>query len=58
MAETNDKLAAKPGYHNPSPLVKLTGHSNETTVVVEGVDMIALVDTGSKVSTLTERFFL
>ena len=35
---STDKPAAEPGYHNPSPLVWLTGHANEATVVVEGGD--------------------
>ena len=48
---------AEPGYYNPSPLVQLTGHANETTVVVEGVEMMALVDTGPQISTLTEGFY-
>ena len=58
MPVTNDKLAEEVGCHNPSPLEWLIGHSNETSVVVEGIEMTALVVTGSQVSTLTEGFCL
>ena len=36
--------------------MQLLGQANEAMVVVEGVEMMALVDTGSQVSTLTEGF--
>ena len=49
-------LAAEPGYHNPTPMVHLIGLANEAMVVVEGVEMMALVDTGSQIPTLTEGF--
>ena len=35
---STNKLAVQPRHHNPSPLVKLIGHTNEATVVVEGED--------------------
>ena len=44
-------------YHNPDPLVWLLGHANEAADVVEGVETMALVDTGSQMPALTERFF-
>ena len=50
------KLAAESGYHNPDPLVCLLGHANETKVVVEGVEMMALVYTGSQISAFTDKF--
>ena len=56
MPITTDMLAAQPVYHNPSPLVWLIGSANVAAVVVEGVEMMALVDTGSQISTLTEGF--
>ena len=56
MPVTNDKPAEEPGYHNTSSLVWLIGYYNQATVVVKGVEMMALVDTGSQVSTLTEGF--
>ena len=58
MLIITNKPAAEPGYHNPSPLVWLVGCPNEVTVVVEDVEMMALVDTGSRVSTLMEGFCL
>ena len=38
MPVTNDKMAAESGYHNPSTLVWLIGHSNEATDVVGAGD--------------------
>ena len=48
--------ALEPGYHNSSPVVWLFGHANEAAVVVEGVEKMALVDTESQISALTEVF--
>ena len=53
MSMSTNKLMAEPGYHNPDPLVWLLCHANEAMVVVEGVEMMALVDTGSQISALT-----
>ena len=50
------KLAAESGYHNADPSVCLLGCANDTKVVVEGVEMMALVETGSQISALTEGF--
>ena len=44
-------------YHNPNPLACLTGFSNEAKVVIEGVETIAVTDTGAEVSTITEGFY-
>ena len=55
LVSTN-KLVAEPGYHNPSPLIQLIGCANEVTVVVEGMEMMTLVDTGSQISALTVGF--
>ena len=51
MSVITVKPAAEPVYHNPDPLVRHTGHSNEATIVIERVMTTALVDTGSQVST-------
>ena len=51
---STDKPVAEPEHHNPSLLVQLLNCAYEATGVVEGVGTMALVDTGSKVSTLTE----
>ena len=44
-----NKLAAESGYHNPDPLVWLLCHANEAMVVVDRVEMTALVDIGSQI---------
>ena len=46
------------GYLNPSPFVWQIGHLNMSMVAVEGVETMALADTGCQVSTLTEGFCL
>ena len=51
-----NKLAAVSRYHKPDPLVWLLGWGNEARVVVDGVEMMALVDTGSQICTPTEGF--
>ena len=56
MAVSTNKLVAEPRYHSPDSLVWLLGNANEVMVVVEEVETIVLVDTGSHISTLTERF--
>ena len=50
------KWQQNPGINSPDPLVCLLGHVNETRVVVEGVEKMALVNTGSQISALTEGF--
>ena len=35
-------------YHNPDPLFRLVGEVNETTVIVEGQEARALIDSGSQ----------
>ena len=54
---SRDKPVAEPGYHNLSLLVWFIGCVNEAMVVVEGVETMALIDTESQVSTLTEEFY-
>ena len=44
-----DKPAAESVCHNPDPLVRLIGCLNEATIIVEGVEMTALVDTRAQV---------
>ena len=43
------KLVTESMYHNPDPLVHLLACANETKVVVEGLEMTALVDAGSQI---------
>ena len=54
MLVNTHKLAAESRYHSPEPLVCLLGCVSENRFVVEGVEMMALVDTGSQICTLTE----
>ena len=44
------------GYHTPDPLVWQLGCANEVMVVVDRVEALALVDTGSQISAITEGF--
>ena len=50
------KLAAKSEYYNPDSLVQVLGYANEAMVVVDGVETMALIDAGSKISALPEGF--
>ena len=56
MPVNTNKLATESRYYSPDALVDLLGCANETRVVVEGVEMTALVKTGSQISGLTEGF--
>ena len=56
MLASANTLAAEPRYHNPSPMVQVIGYANEVAVVVKGVEITALVDTGSHISALTKVF--
>ena len=40
-------------YHNPDPLFRLVGEVNETTVIVEGQEARALIDSGSQLSAIS-----
>ena len=40
----------KSRYHNPDPLARLIGPMNETEIILEGVKMKALIDTGANMS--------
>ena len=41
-------------YPNPDPLVRLIGLANEATVVIEGQEFKALIDSGAQLSTISE----
>ena len=41
-------------YHNPDPLLRLVGPVNEATVIVEGQRFLALIDSGTQLSTMSE----
>ena len=40
-------------YHSPDPLFRLVGELNETTVIVEGQEARALIDSGSQLSAMS-----
>ena len=40
-------------FHNPDPLFRLVGEVNETTVIVEGQEARALIDSGSQISVIS-----
>ena len=54
MPVNTGKLATESGNDGPEPLACLLGYVHEPRVIVEGVEMTALVDTGSQTSALTE----
>ena len=45
-----------PEYHNPDPLCRLIGKTNEAAAVVEGVPITCLVDSGSCMSAMVKGF--
>ena len=46
---------AKSHYYNPDPLLRLIGEANETDVKLDKTEVKALVDSGSQISTVTEK---
>ena len=40
-------------YHNPDPLGRLVGETNESKVIVEGQETRALLDSGSQLSSIS-----
>ena len=46
---------AKSCYYNPDPLFRLIGEANEAKVKLDGVELEALVDSGSQISTVTRK---
>ena len=40
-------------YHNPDPLGRLVGEANESSVIVEGWETKALLDSGSQLSAIS-----
>ena len=43
-------------YHNPAPLFWLVGEANESTVMVEGQEARALLDSGSQLSVASSNW--
>ena len=50
-----NQKAIRVQYLNPDPWVRLIGDTNETKVVLEGVNCTSLVDSGAQVSSITEQ---
>ena len=50
-----DQRAIHVQYLNPDPWVRLIGDTNETKVVLEGVNCTSLIDSGAQVSSITEQ---
>ena len=46
---------AKSSYYNPDPLFRLIGEANKTNINLDGVELKALVDSGSQISTVTKK---
>ena len=40
--------------YNPDPLLRLIGPANEATIIVEGQEFPALIDSGAQLSTMSE----
>ena len=49
-------IISGPQYHNPDPLVRLIGPPNEAPVVVEGLPITGLIDSGANMSAITRSF--
>ena len=41
-------------YHNLDPLLRLIDLANEATIIVEGQQFLALIDSGAQLSTMSE----
>ena len=41
-------------YHNPDPLLRLIGPANEATIIVEGQQFLALIDSRAQLSMMSE----
>ena len=43
-------------YHNPDPLYRLIGDSKETAVIVESQRVKGLIDSGTQISSISDKF--
>ena len=41
-------------YHNPDPLLRLIGPANEATIIIEGQEFKASIDSGAQLLTISE----
>ena len=51
-----DTIALRDLYHNPDPLFRLIGESNETNLIIENRTVKGLVDSGAQVSSISDTF--
>ena len=58
QAQTNPIIlkSVKECYHNPDPVAHLIGKANETKMLVNDVECLALVDSGVQLSTINIEF--
>ena len=48
--------AIRKQYHNPDPIAHLVGKVNESHILVEDVEFVALIASGAQISTITIEF--
>ena len=48
--------AIRKHYHNPDPIAHLVGKVNEACILIDDVECLALVDSGTQISTITIEF--
>ena len=53
---TREGCVPGPQYHNPDLLVRLIGTPSESLVIVEGVPITSLIDSGANMSAITKSF--
>ena len=41
-------------YHNPDPLLQLIDPANEATIIIEGQQFLAFIDSGAQLSMMSE----
>ena len=57
-AQTNPIIlkAVKECYHNPDPIAHLIGKVHEAHILIDDVECLALVDSGTQISTIKIEF--
>ena len=51
-----DKIALRNLYHNPDPLFRLIGESNETKLIIENNTVNGFLDSGAQFSSISNTF--
>ena len=52
QADSITLKAIRKEYRNPDPIAQLVGKANETHIIVNDVECLALLDTGAQISTI------